>query len=71
MNYNLKIQIDAFVDYCSPSCRVRRAFHIEWSQYGLEYAYSTWKARTDLINIFMIPQLDKLIEEALSELGRS
>lgn len=67
MSDRVKSQITSVVDFCSPICRYRTDFLIDWRAGGARYAYNRWKVKPRLLNLEMIPQLVQFVEEA--ELG--
>lgn len=67
MSERIRSQINAIVDACSPSCAVRREFMLRWHTDGLIQAYTSWRNRSDLLNLQYIPQLEQCIKLAQEE----
>jgi hypothetical protein len=67
MSARIESQINAIIDACSPSCAVRRGFMLRWRTDGLTQAYSSWRNRSDLLNLQYIPELEKWIKLAQEE----
>lgn len=57
-------QVQSIVDFCSPICAFRKDFIIDWRAGGARYAYNKWSKKPGLLNIDLIPQLERFVDDA-------